>query len=178
MRLADIPFQPMGGQSAFEPADLERFVAAPRIAVLSYVRRDGTPNQIPIWYAYDGEKFSMLTSTTSPKAKAIARNPRVCLTIQDETPPYRAVILDGNVTLESVDPHCPLHAELSTRYFGRIGGAEYEKMVAEDNERNGVTMMTFEPDRMRGFDNERILSAPLLAYMKLRNRLPIPREWL
>ncbi len=178
MRLRDIHFQAMGGQSAFEAEDLERFLAAPRIAVLAYARRDGTPNQVPIWYVYENDRFLMLTSSTSPKAKAIARNPRVCLIIQDETPPYRAVIMDGDMTFTKADTKSDFHTTIARRYFGRIGGAEYEKMVEEDNEKTGLTLMTFEADRIRGFDNERILSAPLLAFMKIRNRLPIPQDWL
>lgn len=178
MLLKDLPFQAMGGQSAFEGNDLEKFVAAPRIAILAYTRRDGSPNQIPIWYEYQKGRFLMLTSTTSPKAKAIARNPKVCLTIQDETPPYRAVIMDGEITMSEADPEGPFHTALARRYFGRIGGAEYEKIVAEDNQQHGITLMTFEPKRVRGFDNERLLAAPLLAFMKIRNRLPIPNDWL
>jgi PPOX class probable F420-dependent enzyme len=178
MHLKDLPFQAMGGQSAFEPTDLEKFVAAARVAILAYTRKDGSPNQIPIWYEYEDGRFLMLTSTTSPKAKAIARSPRVCMTIQDDTPPYRAVIMDGEMKLETTEPNGPFHAALARRYFGRIGGSEYEKMVEQDNVQHGLTLMTFEPTRLRGFDNERLLATPLLAFMKLRHRLPIPNNWL
>ena len=67
MHIKDLPFEPMGAQSVFEARALERFVAAPRIATLAYARRDGTPNQFPIWYAYEDGRFLMLTSSTSPK---------------------------------------------------------------------------------------------------------------
>ena len=44
-RLDDLPFTPFGGQPAFAPGAIERFVQAPRIAVLGYVRADfGLPN--------------------------------------------------------------------------------------------------------------------------------------
>ena len=131
MSLRDLPFKPVGGQPAFDPAALERFVAAPRVAILSYARRDGRPNQVPIWYAYRDGRFLMLTSKTSPKAKALARDPRVCLTIQDETPPYRAVIIDGRVTLTDAEVTGGLHNELATRYFGKLGGTR----VREDGRR-------------------------------------------
>lgn len=178
MALRDLPFKPVGGQPAFEPAELERFVAAPRVALLSYARRDGWPNQVPIWYAYRGDVFLMLTSTTSPKAKALARDPRVCLTIQDETPPYRAVIIDGRVTLAAAEVTGGLHTELATRYFGKLGGREYEKMVAEENMKTGVTLISFTPESVRGFDNHRLIGAPLRGFMRIRNALPIPRAWL
>ena len=48
MALRDLPFQAAGGQPAFDPATLERFVAAPRVGVLAYTRRDGrlTPERV------------------------------------------------------------------------------------------------------------------------------------
>ena len=178
MALADLPFKPAGGQPAFVPADLERFVAAPRVGVLAYTRRDGRPNQVPIWYAYRDGRFLMLTSPTSPKAKALARAPRACLTIQDETPPYRAVVVDGDVALEKTTAEGGLNSELAMRYFGKIGGREYEKMTAEENAKQGLLLITLTPASVRGFDNHRMIGAPLRAYMRLRNLLPIPRSWI
>jgi len=178
MTLGDLPFKPVGGQPAFEPAALERFVAAPRIGVLSYARRDGRPNQVPIWYAYRDGRFLMLTSKTSPKAKALARDSRVCLTIQDETPPYRAVIIDGRVDLSKIDAGAALNSELAIRYFGKLGGREYEKMTAAENAKTGMVLITLIPESVRGFDNHRLIGAPLRAFMRIRNLLPIPRGWL
>ena len=178
MALADLPFKAAGGQPAFDPAKLERFVAAPRIGVLAYTRSDGRPNQVPIWYVYRGGRFLMLTSPTSPKAKALARAPHACITIQDETPPYRAVVVDGSVTLEKTTADAGLNSELATRYFGKIGGREYEKMTAEENAKNGLLLMTLTPASVRGFDNHRLIGAPLRTYMRLRNLLPIPRSWV
>lgn len=178
MPLDQIPFQAMGGQPGFEPAALARFVSSARIAILAYTRRDGSPNQVPIWYAYENGRFLMVTSTAAPKAKALARNPRACLTIQDETPPYRAVIMDGEVTLSEAPRTGGISSALAVRYFGKFGAREYEKMVADDNARTGLTLLTFEPSRARGFDNHRMIVAPLRAYMRLRAALPIPMAWL
>lgn len=178
MALKDLPFKPAGGQPAFQGADLERFVSAPRVGVLAYTRRDGRPNQVPIWYAYRDGRFLMLTSPTSPKAKALARAPRACLTIQDETPPYRAVVVDGQVELAKTTPDAGLNSELAMRYFGRIGGKEYEKMTAEENAKHGLVLITLTPESVRGFDNHKMIGAPLRAYMRLRNLLPIPRSWI
>ncbi len=178
MALRDLPFKATGGQPAFDPAALERFVAAPRVGVLAYTRRDGRPNQVPIWYAYRDGKFAMLTSPTSPKAKALARAPHACLTIQDEVPPYRAVIVDGDVTLEKTSAGDGFNAELAMRYFGKLGGREYEKMTAAENAKHGLVVITLTPTSVRGFDNHRMIGAPLRAFMRIRNALPIPRAWI
>jgi len=178
MRLRDLPFQAIGGQPAFDPDALERFVATPRIAVLAYVKRDGTPNQVPIWYAYENGTFLMVTSATSPKAKALARDPRVSLTIQDEMPPYRAVTVDGRVTMQATPVKGGPSSRLATRYFGKLGGREYERMTADQYAKTGLVLVTMTPERVRGFDNTRLIGPPLRLYMRLREFLPIPREWL
>jgi len=178
MKLTELPFQAMGPQPAFAAEDLERFVAAPRIAILSYVKRDGTPAQAPIWYQYRDGRFFLVTAKTSPKAKALARGKRACLTIQDEMPPYRAVIVDGDVTLTDCPLEGGINSWLATHYFGRFGGREYEKMSAEENAKTGLSLVTFDPVRVRGFDNHRLVGRGIRAYMRLREILPIPRSWL
>lgn len=178
MSLKDLPFQAMGGQPAFEPNTLESFVSEPRIGNLAYLRRDGSPVQVPIWYKYQEGDFLILTATNSPKAKALGRNPRASLTIQDETPPYRAVIMDGEVSIAAVPATGGLITEMAMRYFGKFGGQEYEKMTAEESEKSGQSLLTFRPARVRGFDNHRLIGAPLRLYMRLRAALPIPANWL
>ncbi len=177
MKLTELPFQAMGPQPPFEPAALERFVAAPRIGILSYVKRDGTPAQAPIWYQYRDGRFFIVTAKTSPKAKALARAKRACLTIQDEMPPYRAVIVDGDVTVGDVAVEGGINSWLAMHYFGRVGGREYEKMTAEENHKTGLSLISFEPVRVRGFDNTRMINVALRLYMRLRESLPLPRSW-
>lgn len=177
MKLSDLPFQPMGTQPGFDAATLEAFVSAPRIAVLAYTKRDGSPAQTPIWYLYRGGKIEMLTSTTSPKAKALARNPRVCVTIQDERAPYRAVIIDGTVAIEDAPVEGGVGRDLAIRYFGRMSASEYEKMTVEENRKTGLSLLTLTPTRVRGFDNHRIVGAGLRVYMRLREMIPLPRTW-
>ncbi|MBM4244821.1 MAG: PPOX class F420-dependent oxidoreductase [Deltaproteobacteria bacterium] len=178
-RLDDLPFTAIGGQPAFAPGTIESFVREPRVAVLAYVRADGRPGQAPIWYTYRDGAFLMSTTAGSPKHRALARDPRVCLTIQDERPPYRALLADGRVTLEPLpqgdaDPT----AGMAVRYFGRVAAAEYDRMTAEEYARKGLVLITLRPTELRGFDNSRTLNAAVLAFVRLRDRLPIPRSWL
>jgi len=177
MRLTELPFQPMQPQPAFLAKDVEPFVSAPRIGNLSYVKRDGSPAQVPIWYRYDDGRFLMLTSARSPKAKALAREKRACLTIQDDMPPYRAIIVDGDVTLEAAPHDGGLNTWLATHYFGRIGGREYVKMTAASNHEAGFVVIRLDPTRVRGFDIHRLVGSGLRLYMRLRDILPLPKTW-
>lgn len=176
--LASLPFQPLGGQPAFTPDDLESFVAGRRIAVLAYVRQDGRPHQTPIWYTHRDGTFFMTTVTDSPKHRALRRDGRVSLTLQDERPPYRAVVLEGTVDLAPVDPTDDPTAGMAVRYFGQVGAAEYDRLTAATYAASGLTLITLRPTAVRGFDNAHALGRMALAFVRLREHLPVPRRWL
>ena len=174
--LVDLPFTPLGGSPAFEPAALERFLGGRHIAVVSYLRKDGRPNQAPLWYLYRDGTLWFNVETGSAKHHALRRDGRVCVTIQDERPPYRAVIVEGTVELiEPGDPSLP--HELAVRFFGRLGASSYERMVAEAGSAGGVTVR-LHPTEVKGFDNTRMIGRALLVFARLRDRLPVPRRWL
>jgi len=183
--ISSMPFTALGGQPAWEPQALERFVAAARIATMSYVRRDGRPGQVPIWYVYRDGRFHLSMATGSPKHRALLRDPRVCVTIQDERPPYRAVVFDAVADLDD-RPARIQTAGIEERYFGRIGGAAYRKMVEEaagendENDENGgsgQTEIELRPSNVRGFDNTRDLHPATVWFLHARPHLPVLRRW-
>jgi len=178
MHLTKLPCQPMGPQPAFESDELEQFVSAPRIATLAYTKRDNTPAMAPIWYRYENGRFVMLSSRRSAKAKALARAGTACLSIKDDTPPYRALVIDGTVTVTDEPPDTELHPWLATHYFGRLGAAEFLKQSAKEYGTAGMSRITIDPTRLRGFDLHKELSRPALLFMRLRDALPIPKAWL
>ncbi len=173
-----LPCAALGGQPGFAPGAIERFARAPRIAVLAYARGDGRPCQSPIWYTLREGAFWMSTVTGSPKHRALERDPRVCLTIQDERPPYRALIADGKVELSPLEPGRDPTAGMAVRYFGRLGAAQYERMTAAEYARTGLTLIALRPSALRGFDNTRLLGPGARVFLWARERLPVPRSWL
>ena len=178
MHLRDVRFQAMAPSPAFKPDDLEAFVSAPRIATLAYAKRDGMPTQFPIWYRYEDGRFHMVTSATSAKAKALARTGRACLTIKDDMPPYRAVVIDGDVTFSETPVEGGLNRWLAVHYFGRLAGAQYEKMAIEEYSKSGLTKITIDPTRVRGFDNHQMIPAHLRFYQRMRESLPLLRRFM
>ena len=104
----------------------------PRTAKLATVRKDGRPHVAPIWFTLDGDDLVFTTWHESVKAKAILRDPRVSLCIDDEHPPFAFVMLDGTATIDE-DP-----AELRA-WAARIGGRYMGQEQAEAyGERNGI----------------------------------------
>ncbi len=74
----------------------------PRTAKLATVRKDGRPHVAPIWFTLDGDELVFTTWHESVKAKAILRDPRVSLCVDDERPPFAFVMLDGTATIDEV----------------------------------------------------------------------------
>lgn len=173
-----MPFNALGGQPGFDPNKIDKFVDHNRIAVLAYIRQNGRPNQAPIWYTQRDGVFYMTTVTDGPKHRALRRNPEVSFTIQDERPPYKALIADGTVSLEPLDHDNDPTEGMAVRYFGRVGAAAYDKLTRETYETSGLTLISLVPDEIKGFDNTNALSTPGLLFVRLRERLPVPRSWI
>jgi Pyridoxamine 5'-phosphate oxidase len=86
-------------------------------ARLAYVWTDGTPRVIPIWFHWNGREVVMATPPKAPKLKALAKNPRVSLTIDDNVFPHKVLLIRGTVRLESVDGIVPEYEACAQRYF-------------------------------------------------------------
>jgi PPOX class probable F420-dependent enzyme len=107
-------------------------VSEPRTGKLATVRKDGAPHVTPIWFDLDGDEIVFNTSETSLKGRHIRRDGRVCMCVDDETPPFSYVIVEGTARLSSDQ------AEL-LRWATRIGGRYMGVDRAEEyGKRNGV----------------------------------------
>jgi len=86
-------------------------------ARLAYVWTDGTPRVIPIWFHWNGREVVMATPPKAPKLKALARNPKVSLTIDDNTFPHKVLLIRGTARLEPVQGVVPEYESAAQRYF-------------------------------------------------------------
>src|SRR6201997_2015107 len=86
-------------------------------ARLAYVWTDGTPRVVPIWFHWNGREIVMATPEKAPKLKALAKNPKVSLTIDDNTFPNKVLLIRGTARLERVEGIVPEYAQAADRYF-------------------------------------------------------------
>lgn len=87
-------------------------------ARLAYVWADGTPRVVPIWFHWNGREFVLATPPKAPKLKALASNPKVALTIDDNSFPHKVLLVRGTARLETVQGIVPEYATAAERYFG------------------------------------------------------------
>jgi PPOX class probable F420-dependent enzyme len=100
-------------------------------ARLAYVWTDGTPRVVPIWFHWNGTEFVMGTPSKAPKLKALARNPRVALTIDDNTFPHKVLLVRGTARLEPVNGVVPEYAIAAERYFGPEQGRAWIEQLGK-----------------------------------------------
>ena len=87
-------------------------------ARLAYVWTDGTPRVIPIWFHWNGREFVLATPPKAPKLKALAKNPKVSFTIDNNEFPHKVLLVRGTARMEPVDGIVPEYATAAERYFG------------------------------------------------------------
>jgi len=63
------------------PKDVRRLLEEPSMAHLATVLPDGAPHSVPVWLGIEGEHVVFVTSPESRKARNIANDPRVAISL-------------------------------------------------------------------------------------------------
>src|SRR5262245_49304187 len=100
----------------------EKLLSSTIPARLAYVWTDGTPRVVPIWFQWTGEEFVLASPPKAPKLKALPKNPKVALTIDDNTWPHKVLFVRGTATIQMVKGVPVEYAAAARRYFGEEQG--------------------------------------------------------
>ena len=100
----------------------EAFLADLHVGILSIARDAKGPLSLPIWYQYADGEVTIGISDSSAKASLLRRRGRATLTVQNETPPYQYVMVEGPVTITRDERSVLV---MATRYLGPDSGAQY-----------------------------------------------------
>jgi hypothetical protein len=98
-------------------------------ARLAYVWSDGTPRVVPIGFHWTGEEVVLGTPADAPKLRALTQNPKVALTIDTDTFPYKVLLLRGTATVDVVAGIPPEYAQMCRRNFGEEGARAWLAQV-------------------------------------------------
>jgi PPOX class probable F420-dependent enzyme len=111
---------------AMGAAGREEFLAGVRVGVLSAaIGTVGQTLAVPVWYSYPpGGLVTVLTGRRSRKAAAIRAAGRFGVCVQDASPPYRYVSVEGPVVSEE-EPDPAERLAMARRYLGAAGGDRY-----------------------------------------------------
>jgi len=106
-----------------------------RTAKVATVRADGRPHVAPVWFILDGDDLIFTTGAETLKGKALQRDPRVALCVEDDEPPFAFVLVNGEASL-STDPAELLRAaiQIGARYMGDDRAEEFGRRNAVPGE--------------------------------------------
>jgi PPOX class probable F420-dependent enzyme len=106
--------------------------AGTRTGKIAWVAANGAPHVAPIWFVLDGDDLVFNTGSSTGKGRALAREGRASLVVDDQMPPYSFVKVDGTISLsDDGDEVRRFAALIGGRYMGADRAEEY-------GERNGV----------------------------------------
>ena len=131
-------------------AAMRFLVEKPRTAKLATVRKDGRPHVAPIWFDLDGDTIVFMTWHQSVKGLNIQRDPRVCLIVDDEAPPFAYVQVEGTATLLN---DAEAQARWSVRIAGRYMGADQAQAYGKRNAVPGELLVRVTPTKVIGEDD-------------------------
>ena len=117
----------------------------PRTGKLSTVREDGRPHIAPIWFVWNEGKFIFCTGDSSVKAKNIRRNSQVSICVDDQSPPYAFVIIQG--TAKFSDNQKDL-LKWNTILGGRYMGENLAEVYGKRNTVEGSLLVEVTPTKM------------------------------
>lgn len=119
--------------------------AGTRTGKIGYVAADGRPLVVPIWFVVENGQLVFNTGADSAKARALQRDPRIVLVVDDERPPYSFVQVQGTVSV-GADPDDLLAT--ATRIAARYMGAERAEEFGRRNAVPGELVVRITPTKV------------------------------
>jgi hypothetical protein len=138
----------------------QAFLAKPWIAVISIPEAGRGPLTVPVWYQYEpGGEVRIWTGAKTRKAELLHLAMRLSLCVQDPTPPYKYVSVEGPVSIEPVQFERDVRP-MAYRYFGPEVGERY---LAEIGGSAGVAsdiLVRLRPERWLTVDYSKLEPLP------------------
>ena len=106
-----------------------------RTGKLAYLAASGHPLVAPVWFIVEGDSLVFNTGSQTAKGRALARDPRASMCVDEEEPPYAFVQVQGEAEL-SEDPAELLRTAtvIAARYVGADRAGEFGKRNAVPGE--------------------------------------------
>ena len=126
----------------------DAFLKEIRIGTLSSLNPDASPNAMPLWYEWDGEKIRMFSFRDTGKVRRLTSDPRACLSVAEPVgAPEAWVTVEG--TVEILDRGGKeLACRLAEVYYEPAKAA---KTVAAWQNRDDWVLLELSPTHIRSY---------------------------
>jgi PPOX class probable F420-dependent enzyme len=128
----------------------DAFINEQRWAVVTTLRRDGSPTNSVVFFAREGDEIFFSTTADRVKAKTARNDPRIAITVLDEGAPFRFLTLEGEATIQTegiVPGHVAVNQAMRRAEFTPPEG--FEERLRRDRR----LLIRLKPDRVSGVIN-------------------------
>ena len=127
-------------------AECDAFLREVRIGTLCTLNEDGSPNALPLWFEWDGEKARMFSLRDTGKVGRLRRDPRACLSVADPVgAPEAWVTVEGSVAILDEGGKA-FGLRLATHYYE---SPRREEAIAAWSARDDWVLLELTPTRIR-----------------------------
>ena len=116
-----------------------------RTGLLGYLASDGRPLVAPVWFVVDGGELAFNTAKNTAKGRALARDPRVVMCVDEPRPPDSFVQVQG---IASIGEDHQDVLDIATRTGGRYMGAERADEYGRRNSAPGELVVRIKPTKV------------------------------
>jgi PPOX class probable F420-dependent enzyme len=121
-----------------------------RTGMLGYLAHDGRPLVAPVWFIVDNGELVFNTGHDTAKGRALARDSRVVICVDDPHPPYSFVQVQG---MASVEEGAEDLLAIATRIGGRYMGGHRADEFGQRNAAPGELVVRVRPTKVNaGFN--------------------------
>ena len=124
--------------------------AGTRTGMLGYVAPDGRPLVAPVWFIVDNGEPVFNTGRDTAKGRALVRDSRVVICVDDPHPPYSFVQVQGTAYVKDGAEDL---LEIATRIGGRYMGAHRAKEFGQRNAVSGELVVRVHPTKVNSAFN-------------------------
>ncbi len=136
---------------AMTDAERDAFLAEPRYAILTTLRKDGSPVSVPVWFEWDDNVVRMFTHIVTAKLKRIQHDPRASVLVANRVDePETWVAFDGRLTVRE-DGGLDLAERLAPRYWNLDDPARSGALEAWRQMASGWRLLELVPERIRTY---------------------------
>ena len=146
---------------AMNRAEREAFLADLHVGVIAIERPGRGPLCVPIWYDYEpGGELWITIETESLKASLLNAAGRFSICVQNETPPYKYVSVEGPVSAVAPSSKDVDEFAMAARYLGEeLAHVYIEGTKADPSNRPGI-VVTMKPEAWNTMDFSKPLEGP------------------
>jgi PPOX class probable F420-dependent enzyme len=124
--------------------DVAELFGGGHVVHLTTLRADGAPQSRPVWTIVDDGHVVFFTQPSSPKARDVARDPRVALSVTDRANSYRSAWLRGRVArIVEGDEALEIIDRISDAYIGEPFPMRSGHVYVIDTDAQGTASLPF-----------------------------------